>query len=338
MKKSIISRIHIAFWFILLLTKTTSLFLPAASVNVPAILSLFMVMGFFNMLPFYLGYYSAPLLMDKTKRRKYVGLLILAGLLIPASIIAIALASHLTSYPPIIFINAFISAFISIVSFFLIGFGFRNFLNLIEQSRKLEELEKERLQSELALLRTQLSPHFLFNVLHNIDTLILSAPQKASEQLLKLSDLMRYTLYDANVNQIALLKEVDHLENYVALQKARLNNPKLIQYHTQGDFSQDVIAPMLLIPFVENCFKHVQLETGNPVTIELTVEQTLDGRQLQFHCSNPYDPTNQNKDTNSGIGLKTVEKRLMLIYPEKHRLKITKENRIFDVQLHIDLT
>lgn len=237
--------------------------------------------------------------------------------------------SHLKSFWTI---NPFYSFFniYTVVSLFavikLMKYWYRN------QQLK-NELEQKNRISELALLRTQLNPHFLFNTLNNIDALITSDQEKASDAVIKLSEIMRFTLYETNNERISLDKEVNYLENYIALQQLRLKNPYFVRFDKSIDCKGKTIAPMLFIPFVENAFKHGLKNIVAPgIEIELSCENNI----LSFEVINRYSVIEEhNKDATSGIGLVNTKKRLELLYPEKHKLEIRKSAGIYKVKLDI---
>jgi len=195
------------------------------------------------------------------------------------------------------------------------------------------ELENKNKTSELALLRTQLNPHFLFNTLNNIDALISTNQEKASDAVIKLSEIMRFMLYDANSDRVPLDKEISYLESYIALQQLRLKNPFFVSFKNEVDCKSMSIAPMLFIPFVENAFKH-----GLKNIVAPGIEITLDCNEgnINFEVVNRYsDIEEQNKDATSGIGLINTKKRLELLYPKKHKLEIRKSTGIYKVNLTI---
>jgi len=282
-------------------------------------------------IPFYFGYFVTSRSFNKGKYRVlFVGLTILF-LLIPA-IVLINWDSLGFSNLSSIFIFTRIFSRLCIPLF--LGLGLRSVFDLVDQRTIQKKLEQQNLKTELALLRTQLNPHFLFNSLHNIDTLIKKDPDQASEQLLKLSDIMRYMLYDSNVDQISLQKEVEHMENFISLQELRLKDQSVIEFKKSGDFRSVNIAPMMLISFVENIFKHYKPNgVENKISIRLEV---LNGN-LEFYCFNPYEASDTNKDKTQGIGLDTVKRRLELIYPHKYSLKINDKNNTFEIDLKINL-
>jgi sensor histidine kinase YesM len=196
------------------------------------------------------------------------------------------------------------------------------------------ELENKNKTSELALLRTQINPHFLFNTLNNIDTLITTKPEKASEAIIKLSEIMRFTLYDADNDRVPLEKEIAFLKNFIALQQLRLKNPFFVNFDIDGKCTGKSIAPMLFIPFVENAFKHGLKRVVAPgIEIKLNCEN----QTIVFEVSNHFTTLDvQNKDKTSGIGLANTRKRLALLYPGKHNLTIKQKEGIFKVVLQID--
>lgn len=211
------------------------------------------------------------------------------------------------------------------------GYGLLN--DFVVQERKREEKEKEKLQSELSFLRSQISPHFIFNILNSIVYLIRSNTQLAESVTLKLSDLMRYMLYDSENSQIHLDKEISYVENYVDLQKIRFEEDVDIRYTVEGHASNQILEPMLLIPFVENAFKHGIGMVADPTII---VDVKINPGDMYFTVKNKISPESSNeKDLSSGIGLKNVQRRLELIYPKTHELTIKNENGWFIVVLHL---
>lgn len=198
------------------------------------------------------------------------------------------------------------------------------------------ELENKNKTSELALLRTQLNPHFLFNTLNNIDSLILTNPNKASDAIIKLSDIMRFMLYDTKTDQVSLEKEINYLESYIALQQIRLKDPLFVQFTKQGSCVGKTIAPMLFIPFVENAFKHGQKNVKSP-GIEINLNCQLDS--IKFDVVNHVDNSTEiNKDSTQGIGLANTIRRLELLYPNRNELNIRKDNGLYIASLKITYT
>lgn len=222
--------------------------------------------------------------------------------------------------------------FTGIMTFMLV---FAISVKLVRDSFVLKQQEKE---AELRLLKAQLNPHFLFNTLNNLYGLSVLKSDKLPELMLKLSDLLRYSLYDTKETQVPLEKEVTYLENYISLEKIRLEEKTNIEFNKSGDCNSKKIAPMLFIIFVENAFKYLDLDNENgSVLIDLTVYDN----EIIFRCSNTFDKSVlkelPKKKSNSGIGLKNAEKRLKLIYPNSHHLKIEQIEQNYIVELKIDI-
>jgi sensor histidine kinase YesM len=195
------------------------------------------------------------------------------------------------------------------------------------------ELENKNKTSELALLRTQLNPHFLFNTLNNIDSLIMTNRELASDAIIKLSDIMRFMLYDTSTDAVPLDKEINYLKSYISLQQMRLKDPKFVKFSLEGGCSGKLIAPMIFIPFVENAFKHGQKNVKAP-GIEITLICNSDS--LNFEVINHYDKQMEMvKDNTPGIGLANTKRRLELLYPVKHKLTIDQRNGFYKSQLVI---
>lgn len=233
--------------------------------------------------------------------------------------------------PPPEFINFRIFNF-AITSILISGFSLG--LRLIEKVRKDEkirkELEKEKLNSELAFLKNQISPHFFFNTLNNIYSLISINTEDAQESILKLSKLMRYLLYETERGTISLSEELAFLENYIDLMKLKLNNRVKLDISFPESYRNHDIHPLLFISFIENAFKHgVSYRDNSFIKIGIDVSDD----ELIFIAENSINKTTDLGDTHSGIGLENVKKRLQLLYPNTHSLSINSENNIFKIKL-----
>lgn len=196
------------------------------------------------------------------------------------------------------------------------------------------ELEKQSMKSELALLRTQINPHFLFNTLNNINSLIRKDPDKAGQSLVKLSEIMRYMLYDANRESVFLTHEIEHVENYINLQSIRLEKTDYVSFLISGDPTGISVPPMLFIPFVENLFKHGDKNLPAPGFI---INLKTTPNSIIFKTQNQIKTGNGKKDDSSGIGINNVRRRLDLLFPGNYLLEIKSENNIFTVYLRINI-
>jgi two-component system LytT family sensor kinase len=200
-----------------------------------------------------------------------------------------------------------------------------------EQQEQVKNIEIQQLQTELKYLRSQINPHFLFNGLNTVYGYIDMSNRQARDIMVQFSDLLRYNLYEADVDMIALEKEVKYLQNYVALQKARSNDN--VQVTLKADYQDGSvkIAPLIFMAFVENAFKYVSRDDNavNSIIIGLTEK---DGK-IDFICDNSYDEA---EPSPVGIGLNNAIRRLKLLYKDRYNLDITKEQNIYHV--HLTLT
>lgn len=188
---------------------------------------------------------------------------------------------------------------------------------------------------KLKFLRSQISPHFIFNVLTNLVSLARKRSEKLEPQLIKLSELMRYILYESDEKKVTLSKELDYLKSYIDLQEMRFGEDVTIDLDVKvpdAELGRN-IEPMLLIPFVENAFKH-GIGIDQPF-IEIHLE-SYDGI-LKFEVRNKFNAEEETKDASSGIGVENVRSRLVLLYPKEHSLVIKKEKNVFTIHLTLKL-
>jgi two-component system, LytTR family, sensor kinase len=203
------------------------------------------------------------------------------------------------------------------------------------QTEKLQkELEKEKLNSELAFLKNQISPHFFFNTLNNIYSLISINAEDSQKAVLRLSKLMRYLLYDSEHGNTKLSNEIDFMNNYIDLMKLRMTNKIVLTVNFPEKYEDRSIPPLIYIPFIENAFKHgVSNREKSFIDINMTTEKDA----ILFSCANSLFKTREESDpSQSGIGLENVTKRLNLLFPGKHEIKINKTEKEFEVLLQIN--
>ncbi len=279
-------------------------------------------------IPFYFGYILTPFLFKRQKRKLFIIVAAAFGTLFPIVMSVMDDGFRASAILQSVFLFAFLNIFL------ILGVNFRSVFGWIEQKKLHGQLEKQNLESELNLLKAQLNPHFLFNTLHNIDSLIYENQDKASQSLVKLSDMMRYMLTDAKSDFVDIEKEINYVENYLSLEKLRLKNEAFLNYVITGNRPNTKIAPMTMIPFIENAFKHsVDSNVDNGIKISIAINKN----KLNFICENLFDNNDTEKDKGHGIGLETVKKRLELIYGNKHNLSVCPENPVFKVMLEIQL-
>ncbi len=192
------------------------------------------------------------------------------------------------------------------------------------------ELENQNLISELAFLKSQINPHFLFNTLNNIHTLAYKKSDLAPDSIMKLSDLMRYMIYESDVDFVPLEKEITHLRSFIDLQELRFKAKGIVAFELEGDQKQFEIAPLLLLPFVENAFKH-GANLNRPEAIRIKLRSAVDG--IKFSIENELAIEMKHKDTTGGIGLENIRRRLELIYPKRHTLLIDQSSSLYQIDL-----
>jgi two-component system LytT family sensor kinase len=218
----------------------------------------------------------------------------------------------------------------------LFGTLIKGFLLWIKSITEKKALQKKHLESKTALLmlKAQINPHFLFNSLNNIDILINENPIIASEYLKKLSDILRYVLYETKEAEIELAKEIEQINSYIELQKIRTANPRYINFKVTGELKDQKIAPMIFLPFIENAFKHSKNKTiDNAIDVEFVINKD----KIKMVCRNYYEAGQLEVLTNEGLGIETIKQRLNLLYPETHELIINKIEPWFTVTLCIKL-
>lgn len=212
----------------------------------------------------------------------------------------------------------------------LIPIPFFLILWVFEQWKRIKDLESQKNQAELAMLKNQINPHFLFNTLNNLYGLCVEKSDTAPEVVLKLSDMMRYTIYEGKKEDVLLSKEVDYIKNFLGLQQLRHRNEPQIDFEVKIE-QDSMISPLLFIVPVENAFKHgvEKMTEGAFVRISLVSEP----EKLKFQIENNLDPESQ--DAKPGIGLENLKRRLELAYPARHSLVITQDKATYKVTMEI---
>jgi len=230
-------------------------------------------------------------------------------------------------------LDRFVNVFVSIYTITLLATAIKLIKLWFNYQQEKALLKTQTLTSELALLRSQINPHFLFNTLNNIDSLVSINPEKASNSIIKLSEIMRYMLYDANVDFVPLDKEIEYLESFVSLQQLRLKNQNFIDFKVNGVINNKKIPPMLIIPFVENAFKHGRKNVKAPGVI---IDIKISNNTYIFEIINYVSTSGtQEKDSIGGIGLQNIKRRLELLYKDKYELDVSIVDNRYRVLLKI---
>jgi len=225
----------------------------------------------------------------------------------------------------------FIPSFISFVGSTLIELT--HFANKKEKAAI--SSEKEKLDTELKFLKSQINPHFLFNALNNIYSLTVVKSDKAPGSLMRLSEMLRYMLYDSDDGKVSLQKEIEYLENYINLASLKDSRGLNVKVDLDKRHTRLKVAPLLLIPFVENAFKHSKIEDLENGFINISLKTSSD--HLEFTIENSIPNTVFKKDKLGGIGLPNTKKRLDLLYPNKHLLSISDSEKVYSIYLKLDL-
>jgi len=212
--------------------------------------------------------------------------------------------------------------------------GFRELQHRIRQNREDSERENINLKTELTFLRSQISPHFMFNILNNMVALARFKSDQLEPSLMKLSGILRYMLYEANTDKVTLEMELVYIRHYIDLQMQRFAGQVQLEEDISADHGNLRIAPMLLIPLVENAFKH---GTGIVTDPFIAIRSFVENDRLHFSIRNRYAAKSPEALANHGIGMANVQRRLSLIYKNRHELTVTNDNDIFYVQLEINL-
>lgn len=203
------------------------------------------------------------------------------------------------------------------------------------KQRQIEDLKSSIQESELQFLRSQVNPHFLFNNLNNLYSYALEGSTKTPEIILELSGVLRYMLYECKEEFVPLEKELEQLGNFIRLYKMQIEERGDVEFNVNTVNSGYKIAPLILIVFIENAFKHSQ--SGQSSDIKINIDLDMKGSSLNFICKNNYEKTEGLETVAKGIGLTNVKKRLQLLYPKKHQLIIDEKYNTFVVNLSIDL-
>ncbi|KAA5536137.1 hypothetical protein F0919_00250 [Taibaiella lutea] len=343
MKKWVVILLHAGYWFLylmLIVLLTAFIFSTAKHVEPHKIIfnNMLVFMSTFAVLPAIAGFYiSYAILFPRFLFRKKIGALFVFTILTSLFCGVLGCFCLMLSYDHAIF-NISSQAFIPVLIIIsingllngLVAMVMKGFITWYADIKWKEALSKKNQETELALVKSQLNPHFLFNTINNIDILIGEDAAKASLYLNKLSDMMRFMLYETKTETIPLLKELTYIDKYIDLQKIRTANANYVEYSVQGDPSGKEIAPMLFIPFIENAFKHAtQKRTGSAIVIKIVIEP----KRIDFYCENSYSVSPTEKPEQGGLGNEIMLKRIELLYPENHTLEIEDKDQQYKVKL-----
>ncbi|MEM1323448.1 MAG: histidine kinase [Bacteroidota bacterium] len=276
------------------------------------------------------------------QQNKYLLYLLLLGLVLLAGTLLNELTFNVLSdilFPDYYFISYY--SFANIFLFMLIYSAISGLLKLSKgwfrlqvAEQQLARLREEKVQTELEALRSQINPHFLFNSLNSIYGLVMDQEESSGEAVLRLAQVLRYALYDTRAERVPLQRELEHLQQYIELEGLRAAAAD-IQFHCTGPTQDLQIAPLLLLPLVENGFKHGI--KGDTEAVFLHIDINIQAQQLHCTVRNNLGQIDQSLPKTSGIGLQNLRRRLALLYPQKHQLSIESNPDVFTITLQLHL-
>ncbi|MDO9374874.1 MAG: sensor histidine kinase [Ferruginibacter sp.] len=237
--------------------------------------------------------------------------------------------------PEIVYWFTLISFFTRLPMILCIVIAIKTLKNFYIKSQENRQLTRENANAELQLLKAQIHPHFLFNTLNNIYSFALNKSTEASDLVEKLSDTIHYMITDCNTAFVPLEKEIKMLQDYIDLERVRYGSRLEMGLDIQRDHTGKLIAPLLMIPFVENCFKHGSSMATGQQWINLSIDVQNNVMDFKIANSKPVQAAYPNEK--HGIGLQNVKKRLALLYPGKHQLNISCTDNVYSVQMQIQL-
>lgn len=332
---------HTFFWallFVLLvaydLTNNRSFFFSAGKelVNV----------GFYAIIVYFNLYYLIPNYLTRNKFFTYAVLLVLSSMVI-TPIKAIVLFFQYANQPSLQSNIISDLNWYFVVSFFFAGSSTITKIigDWVRHTREKQELETQTMQSELNFLKSQINPHFLFNTLNNLYALTLKKSDKAPEIVIKLSEMMRYMLYECNEKRVLLSKEVNYIKNYLELEMLRKSAGMQLDFQVEGHITDQKIVPLMFVPFIENSFKHGLNSHIDKGYVHILLR--VDKQYVDFSIENskpdakPGPETRLSRERSGGIGLVNVRRRLELLYPGRHELAIEETPNTYKVNMLLEL-
>ncbi len=336
MKKLSVVSIHVLFWIVIIILP---LFITMSGTRdiPPDVIVFYTIVTFFHPVVFYTFFLF---IIPRTLYRKQVTIYTVVIFLIVTLLFlfirsgSLYLLDHYTSLEftkhNLLGIKQVVSDTVNTIFIIMIAILVRIAMYWYSDKRDKTELALAEHRLELELLKAQINPHFFFNTLNNIYSLVYKKSDDAPAAMMKLSEIMRYMIYDSKSELVPLEKEVEQLENYIELERLRTKDPGFIEFTTKGNFSAHVIAPMLLISFAENAFKHGKRKVANPgIRISISAEDGL----IKYEVINYILPEPHNNHLGEGIGMQNTRRRLELIYPGCHKLEVKTDHEKYVVRL-----
>lgn len=289
----------------------------------------------YALLSFIISYYLVPKFLYAKKYKQFI-----------LGLVVVFLTSYVLEELVLekIFFDNHRSEYISNVFYTLLDIGplmiimvsFKLAWDSLKKQSELEDLQSTIKESELQFLKSQINPHFLFNNLNNLYSYAIENSPKTPSIILELSSVLRYMLYDCKEDFVPLHKEVTHLKDFTALNELQIEDRGEVTLVTNIHGNHFTIAPLILIMFIENAFKHSTASQSKDILINVQLDVSSRG-ELHFVCENSFLPNGNNQSLSAGIGLQNVKKRLDLLYPKQHTLSITEEEALYKVDLTMKL-
>ncbi|MES2417914.1 MAG: sensor histidine kinase [Bacteroidota bacterium] len=333
--------VNLLFWLFIVAMITLGVI---NSTHKPTLFELLVEYGYYGIINVSLFYINSLILIPdiiKRRQKSWLYVFLLLGLIAVAVIIKLGIAviypeiilEHGQSKRKVVAYNEYIARALFVSGFFVVISSLLKFAtDWFSNERIQRSLESEKKDMELQFLKSQLNPHFLFNSLNNIYSLAYQKSDKTADAILKLSEIMRYMIYESNDSWVALSKEVAYVQSYIELQKLRFKDGAAVELTLNGEIDEQHIVPLILISFVENAFKHgVANDPSDPIRINIIANKKI----LHFSISNKKNKTN--KDAMGGVGLNNVERRLQLLYPNRYKLNIVNSATHYTSELMLDI-
>ncbi len=325
---------HITFWVLAYLF-WIYVFRNGALVLTHAITIQFCYLVFISANYYFNALYTIPQLLNKKQYVKF-GLLALSGVIVTA-ILRVPVSVLVTTYifkianPQFNYLDIFFNSFVNILFWVVCIVAAHMVIEKIQSQVYIEQIEKEKATNELNFLRAQFNPHFLFNSINSIYGHIDKSNKDAREMLLVFSEMLRYQLYECNVEQISLDSEINYIRNYIAIQKGRIDERIAVSFCADNITGQINVAPLLFITFVENAFKFVGVNDCKQNYVSINLK--YDNVNLVFYVVNTKDTFINQTEKSSGLGIANTKRRLEILYPGKHLLHIINNDDNYQVTL-----
>ena len=327
--------LQISFWMLYLVTSSFIFFyfLPA---------NWAILRGVVNLIPLMVIFYANNYLVDRFLERRKVLLYFLWALVLFAAMVLLRIQINLLFPLELelegLYLRKQALAFGALITGFSVqalSFFYQLLVNHQKRDQHRLELIREQQAAQLQFLRAQINPHFLFNTLNNIYALAVVRSEKTADMVLQLSLLLRYVIYESQHETVSLEKEVEHVEKFIHLFEMRSPEALNIRFNKKGGYAQHQIEPMILIPLVENCFKHCDFDTNKDAFVEILLQ--VSENQLFFKTYNSKSDKDAQKDKTGGVGLDNIRRRLELKHPKGYRLNLQNTADTFTVELVLDL-